>query len=584
LDVFRSLKAYYWAYRYTGLASLVLVVITTALALVRPKLLSIIIDSVLLEGQYDRLPMLAFWVFGAAALQGACHYGRNYIGHVFGANAVYELRNGLYKRLQLLSFSYFDTASTGDLMARLTGDVEVFRQFLAFGLAGLLEFVLMVSLGLIMMASLDIRLTLVSIIFMPFLAALTMRFHHVIHPAFTQMREAMSDMSAAVQESITGIRTVKSFAREPQQIAILRDRVDEFVARHMGMTELWSRFFPVMELLGHLSVVVLLIYGGTQAIDGRISVGTLVAFFQLIWMIIGPVRQLGYQINNYTQSLAAGERLLEVLTTPRSIRDRSHAQPLENMQGDVKFDHVSFAYDKNRMVLEDITLDIQAGMTVGIIGPTGSGKSSLVSLLGRFYDVTKGRLLIDDIDVRDITLDSLRRQISIVFQDTFLFSTTIRENIAFARRNATDAEIEAAARLASAHEFIIETKDGYNTLVGERGLGLSGGQKQRIAIARAILAQPRILILDDATASVDMETEFDIQQALKAMTPKCTKFIIAHRISSIKEADLIIVLDHGRIVEQGTHEQLLERHGAYRGIFDVQFQDDLNTPTNASFA
>jgi ATP-binding cassette subfamily B multidrug efflux pump len=574
LDVFLSLKAYYWAYRYTGLTSLALVVLTTALALVRPRLLSVIIDSVLIEGRYERLPALAFWVFGAAVLQGACHYGRTYLGHVFGANVVSELRNGLYKRLQSLSFSYFDTARTGDLMARLTGDVEVFRQFLAFGMAGLLEFILMVSLGLIMMAGLDWRLTLVSIIFMPFLAALTIRFHHVIHPAFTHLREAMSDMSTAVQESITGIRTVKSFAREPQQIALLRERIETFVARHMGMTVIWSRFFPVMELLGHLSVVVLLLYGGMQAISGRISVGTLVAFFQLIWMIIGPVRQLGYQINNYTQSLAAGERLLEVLTTPRTVRNRPHAAPLDSMQGHVVFENVSFAYDKKHLVLEDVSLDVKPGMTVGIIGATGSGKSTLVSLIGRYYDVTKGRVLIDGRDVRDITLESLRRQIGIVFQDTFLFSTTIRENIAFARREATDAEIEAAARLADAHDFIMETKDGYQTLVGERGLGLSGGQKQRLAIARAVLAQPRILILDDATASVDMETEYAIQEALRAMPQQCTKFIIAHRISSVKDADLIIVLDHGRIVEQGKHERLLALNGVYRSIYDVQYQDD----------
>lgn len=573
MDVFHKLKAYYWPYRYVGLASFLFVGFTTALALVRPNLLRLIFDDVMVDGRTERLPFLCLGVIFAAMLQGASHYGRNYLGHVFGANSVYEVRNALYRRLQSFSFSYYDTAKTGDLMSRLAGDVEVFRQFLAFGFANLLDFVLMVTFGLVMMASIDWRLTIVSLITMPFLAALTMRFHTKVHPAFTKLREAMSDMSTAVQESITGIRTVKSFAREPQQIDTFNGRVAAFVDRHMDTARLWTRFFPTMELMGNLGVLILLYYGGREVISGRMSVGDLVAFFQLIWMIIGPLQQLGYQINNFTQSLAAGERLLEILQTPRNIKDTPQAKPVQSIQGRVTFDNVSFAYEKEMPALTGINLDVKPGMVVGVLGATGSGKSTLVSLIPRYYDVTGGCVLIDGQDVRNITLASLRKQVGIVFQETFLFSTTLRENIGFARRDATAAEIESAARLACAHEFIMETPKGYDTLVGERGLGLSGGQKQRIAIARAILADPRILILDDATASVDMETEFEIQQALKTLMQGRTTFIIAHRVSSVKDADLIVVLDHGQIVERGTHTELLAANGTYRRIYDVQFKD-----------
>jgi ATP-binding cassette subfamily B multidrug efflux pump len=576
LDVYRKLKAYFWRYRYLGLVSLVFAVLTSALGLVTPNLLRVLIDRVIMGGHYEDLPLLALGVLGVAVVRGGCRYGRRYVGHVFGTNSVYELRNGLYRHLQALSFRFYDTAQTGDLMARLVGDVEVFRRFLAFGFANLLEFVLMVGFGLTMMAVLNWRLTAVAVITMPFLSVLALRFHARVHPAFTTVREAMADMSTTVQESITGVRTVKSFAREPQQIDAFGSRVDAFVEAHMATATIWARFFPAMDLMGNLSVLILLYMGGREAIAGRVSVGGLVAFFSLIWYIAAPLQQLGYHINSYAQSIAAGERLVEVLQAPRHIKDARGAKPLHRLSGHVRFEGVSFSYASTPVVLRDIDLDIEPGMKVGILGPTGAGKSTLVSLIPRYYDTTSGRVLVDGHDVRKVGLGSLRRQVAIVFQETFLFSTTIRENIGFARRDAHQADIERAARLACAHEFIMELPQGYDTLVGERGLGLSGGQKQRIAIARAILADPRILILDDATASVDMETEFEIQQALRSLMEGRTTFVVAHRISSVKDADLIIVLDHGAIVEQGTHETLLERNGIYRRIHDVQFEDQAN--------
>ncbi|HEX6970849.1 MAG TPA: ABC transporter ATP-binding protein, partial [Limnochordia bacterium] len=340
-------------------------------------------------------------------------------------------------------------------------------------------------------------------------------------------------------------------------------------------------------LLGNVSVLVLLWYGGRLVAAASLSIGELVAFFSLIWYIINPIQQLGYQINNFTQSVAAGERLLEILDTDQSIKEAPQPIRLPAMRGHVRFERVSFAYPGGPPSLVDIDLDAPPGSVIGLLGPTGSGKTTLVSLIPRYYDVTAGRVTIDGHDVRSLSLSDLRRQVAIVFQETFLFSTTIRENIGFGRRDASFDEIVAAAKLAQAHDFIVELPDGYDTVVGERGLGLSGGQKQRIAIARALLADPRILILDDATASVDMETEHSIQTALSALMRSRTTFIIAHRIASVRAADEILVLDGGRIVERGRHEALLARGGVYRRIYDVQFRDydpeALDEPAHRSF-
>jgi len=573
MDVFRRLKAYYWPYRRLGILSIACGVLMTAVGLVRPLLLQAIIDRVLVERRYHELVWWALAVVFVALVRGGFQFARSYLGHVFGSNSVYLLRNRLYQKLQSLSFAYYDRAKTGDLMSRLAGDVEIFRQFLAFGFAHLVDFSLLFILTLVLMLYLDWSLTLTVLVMMPLLAFLTARFHIKVHPAFTALREALSDLSSTVQENITGVRTVKSFAREPEQIALFAQRVKAYIDRHMAATSIWSRYFPAMELMGNIGVMLLLWVGGRRVMSGALSIGELTAFFSYIWYLVNPLQQLGYQINNLTQSIASGQRILEILDTPRGIRDPENPVDPGRIEGHVRFEHVSFTYDDGTAALHDIDLDVPAGSVVGILGPTGAGKSSLVSLIPRFYDATEGRVLVDGQDVRTLKLDALRRQVAVVFQETFLFSTSIRENISFGRREATMEEIVAAAKMAQAHDFIEELPEGYDTLVGERGLGLSGGQKQRIAIARAILADPRIVILDDATASVDMETEHEIQQALKELMKGRTTFIIAHRISSVKDADLIIVLDKGRIVERGTHEELLALGGQYRRIYDVQFKD-----------
>jgi ATP-binding cassette subfamily B multidrug efflux pump len=573
LEVFKKLKVYYWPFRNYFYASMVLLICSTALGLVYPYMLKYLIDDIIRPGRFDLVPYLAVGVVLVVGIKSLAGFGWNYIGHLFGIEMVHDLRNGLYKKLQYLSFQYYDNAKTGDLMSRLTADVEAFRQFLSFGIHHLVNFFLMIAFGMVMMLTINWKLTLVTLITMPFLAAVALRFEKLIHPAFRSIRESMSDLTTAVQENITGVRTVKSFARENHEIDKFGKRSEEYKSTHIFTAGLWAKYFPVMELFGNLSVVLLLGYGGYLVIQNQLTLGELVAFFSLIWYIIGPIWSIGYQINNFTQSKAAGERLLEILETPHHIENRPNPVHLEEIKGRVAFNNVSFHYNNKEEALTDIALDARPGKIIALLGGTGSGKSSVIQLLLRSYDVTQGNVTIDGYDIRDLSLESLRKHIGIVFQETFLFSASIRNNIAYGKRDVSMDEIMAAAKLAQAHDFIMEMPNGYDTIVGERGMGLSGGQKQRIAIARALLINPSILILDDATSAVDMETEYEIQVALRNVMQGRTTFIIAHRLSSLKHADEILVLDEGHIVQRGTHDQLIQEEGVYRRVYDIQFSD-----------
>jgi ATP-binding cassette subfamily B multidrug efflux pump len=573
VEVFQKLKVYYWPFRKYFYASMFLLVCSTALGLVYPYMLKYLIDDIIRPGRFDIVPYLAVGVVFVVGLKAAAGFGWNYVGHLFGIEMVYDLRNGLYKKLQYLSFQYYDNAKTGDLMSRLTADVEAFRQFLSFGLAHLVNFFLMIAFGMMMMLTIHWKLTLFTLMTMPFLAAVAIRFEKLIHPAFRSIRESMSDLTTAVQENITGVRTVKSFARETHEIEKFGKRSEGYKNTHIFTAALWAKYFPIMELLGNLSVVLLLGYGGYLVIQNQLTLGELVAFFSLIWYIIGPIWSIGYQINNFTQSKAAGERLLEILEAPHHVENRLEAIKLNEVKGHVTFDHVSFNYNGKEEALRNIQIDAPPGKIIALLGATGSGKSSVVQMLLRSYDVTQGSVCVDGIDVRDIEIESLRKHIGIVFQETFLFSASIRNNIAYGRRDISMDRIIAAAKLAKAHDFIMELPLGYDTIVGERGMGLSGGQKQRIAIARALLIDPAILILDDATSAVDMETEYEIQAALRNVMKGRTTFIIAHRLSSLKHADEILVLEDGKIVQRGKHDQLIQEQGIYRRVYDIQFSD-----------
>lgn len=459
-------------------------------------------------------------------------------------------------------------------MSRLTGDLEAIRMFIGFGFAQLLNMLLMVTFGAIMMLTISWQLTLVTLVAMPFLVVAALKFESKIHPAFQEMRLALSSLTTAVQENITGVRTVKSFAREPHEVEKFSGRNERYKSNQIFASGIWARYFPLMELFANISVVILLVVGGTMVINESITLGQLVAFFSLIWYIIGPLWGIGFHINNYTQSKASGERVLELLNQPIDVKDRENAVDLvpSEVKGHVVFDGVTFAYGNKMAAVKDINIDAPPGTVIGLLGGTGSGKSTIIQLLMHAYNVNQGTIKLDGVNINDIKVRSLRSQIATVFQETFLFSSSIKNNIAYGMKDVSMDEIIRVAKLAKAHDFIMEM-NGYDTIVGERGMGLSGGQKQRIAIARALLKDPKILILDDATSAVDMETEHEIQAGFQEVMRGRTTFIIAHRISSLRHADEILVLDEGKIVQRGKHNDLIAVPGPYQDVYKIQYAD-----------
>jgi ATP-binding cassette subfamily B multidrug efflux pump len=578
LDIFRGLRSYYWQDKPFLLGSILGLAAATALGLVYPLLLRSLIDDMIIPEKYDGVLQLALIAVGLVVVKACSQYVSGFCGSRLGNRLAYRLRNDCYAKLQDLSFSFYDTARTGDLMSRLTADIEGIRQFIGFGLAQLLNTLFLVLIGFTMMFFLDWRLTLLTLVIIPILGFVAIRFEQRIHPAFRAIRAAVGRLTTSVQENVTGVRTVKSFAREPFEVNKFAANNIEYSEKNVEIAGIWARYFPAMEFIANFSVLLLTVAGGWRVIHGPMLLGELVAMSSMLGIIVAPLWTLGFQINNYTMSKASGERLMELLNQPVSVRNEDSCLMLDDnvVKGHIKFEDVSFRYssrDDQRSALAGFDLDAPPGSVIGLLGGTGSGKSTTVSLLLRAYDVGEGALTLDGVDVRHIELQSLRRQIAIVFQESFLFSTTIKENIAYGCPDASMEEIEEAARLAQADGFIRELPLGYDTIVGERGMGLSGGQKQRIAIARAFLRKPKVLILDDSTSAVDMETEQEIQQSLRNVMKGRTTFIIAHRISSLRHADEIIVLDRGRVAQRGKHEKLLRQPGLYRETYRIQFAD-----------
>ncbi|WP_123040731.1 ABC transporter ATP-binding protein [Cohnella candidum] len=578
MDIFRSLKAYYWQDKPFLLGSILGLAAATALGLVYPLLLRRLIDDMILPGKYEGVLALALLAVGIVAVKASCQYIHGFCGGRLGNRLAYRMRNGCYAKLQELSFSYYDTARTGDLMSRLTADIEGIRNFIGFGMAQLMNTTFLVLFGFTVMFFLDWQLTLVTLSVIPVLGFVAIRFEQQIHPVFRAIRSAIGRLTVSVQENVTGVRTVKSFAREPFEVKKFSGNNEEYREKNLEIAGVWARYFPAMEFIANFSVALLLLVGGWRVIHHHMTLGDLVAMSSMLGIIVAPLWTLGFQINGYTQSKAAGERLLELLNQPIAVRnaDRCLELDLSTGEGHIRYDDVNFRYasgDNHPAALSGFNLDVPPGSVIGLLGGTGSGKSTAVSLLLRAYDVTSGSITLDGVDIRHIDLESLRQHTAIVFQESFLFSTTIKENIAYGCPDASMEEIEEAARLAKADGFIRELPEGYETVVGERGMGLSGGQKQRIAIARAFLRKPKVLILDDSTSALDMETEQEIQQSLREVMKGRTTFIIAHRISSLMHADEIVVLDRGHVVQRGKHDKLLRQPGLYRETYKIQFAD-----------
>jgi ATP-binding cassette, subfamily B, multidrug efflux pump len=543
------------------------------LQLTIPLFIRQVIDQGIIGGNADLLLGSALAIVGLTLLQTIFHYGRTYLLESLAQRVVYDMRNDVYRHLQRLSFSYYDEAQTGQIITKVLEDTSVIRQFFSMVIRMFLITMLLLVGVTVVLVTLDWQLALVSLAVMPVIAFTAVFMGVKLRPMFRYIQDRFGVVTGLMQENLSGVRVVRAFAREPYEMERFTGAAQEFNQANMAAIRLWAFRNGFLFFLSQLATVAVLLYGGWQVITGAITLGTLVIFGRYLAMLSEPLQNLGMIVNVIARAMASGERVYDILDVKPRITSRADARVVDDMRGHVRFEGVSFGYQRQMPVIRDIDIDAPPGTVTALFGPTGAGKSTITALIPRFYDVDSGRVTIDGHDVRELELDSLRRNVGIVMQETLLFSATVRENIAFGRPEATDDEVIAAAKAARAWGFIQDLPDGLDAVIGERGVNLSGGQKQRLAIARALLINPRILILDDATASVDTETEHLIQQALKELMRGRTTFIIAQRLLSLKQADQIIVLEHGRIVQRGTHAELVEQEGLYRRIYDLQLRD-----------
>ena len=560
----------HWLY---ALGTVISMALSTGLALIVPWLLALVIDTGLQHGRFSTLLIATGAILVTSSLRGLFAYGQGYLSQAVSNLVAYDLRNRLYDHLQTLSFSFHDEAETGQLMSRLTVDIEAVRNFIPLGLLrGLLALVTFGAVTIILFR-LDWHLALITMICVPILILLSVQVGRRLRPIWLDVQNETGALGTVMQESLSGMRVVKAFAREDFEIAKYETKNREVRELNMSAMRLSAWNQPLMVLVLNVITVLIIWVGGIAVIGHQLSLGVLVAVTQYILLLGTPVRSFGYMVTWFMRGVSGGIRIFSVLDTQSTISDAPGALALQRVHGHVRFDDVSFAYGNGPEVLHDISIDAQPGQIIAILGATGSGKSTILHLLPRFYDAISGRITIDGKDIREVTQASLRRNVGLVLQDIFLFNATLRDNIAYGVANASDEQVIAAAKIARLHDFACGLPDGYDTWVGERGVTLSGGQKQRVAIARTLLLNPRILVLDDSTSSVDMETEYLIQQALDAVMQGRTTFVVASRLRTIKNADQILVLEKGSIVERGTHETLLARDGLYAQLYDLQLRE-----------
>lgn len=565
MDTIKRIGGLLRPYRFKIAIGLTLQFLVTITQLIAPYVTQTMINDVITDGHISLLYPLCGALLGLVLVRGVCNFIRCQTMERLSQNAIWDLRTGLYAHLEELPHQFYDQHQVGEIMSRMTGDIEGLRNLFAGGIITVFYNTLLFVGAFVFMMTMSWQVTLMLLIFAPIIALIAWKFNKRIRPVFREVREQNAVLNTRTQENLAGMHVVKAFAQEAWEEEHFKAENQKLLSQHLKATWIWSDFVPFMDLLGSFCTPVALLGSTFLVASGQMDIGTLVGVTGYIWMLVNPMRQLSNIINMVAQSITSAEKLFYYVDFGAAIREPEKPKTPDAYRGHVVFDHVTFSYG-DQPVLKDICLEAKPGETVAIMGATGSGKSTLVTLLGRFYDIQEGQIKIDGIDVKEHSLKPLRRQIGYVMQETFLFSDTIADNIRFGRPAADMDKVKRSARVAQAEEFIDHMPAGYETVVGERGLGLSGGQKQRTAIARAVLIDPAILVLDDSTSAVDMETEYQIQQELKEVLKGRTTFVIAHRISSVKNADQIIVLDNGSIAERGTHKELMAKGGIYYGM------------------
>ena len=573
MHTFWRLLGFLRPYRRAVLISFALAAVAMGTGVLIPFLVGQTVDEI--RGDGADLTPLALAVVAAGVLRLAFSVSRRIVAGQVSLGVEYDLRNRMYQHLHSLELSFFDSQQTGQLMSRATVDLQSVRFFLGYGLIFILQSALTIVIAATVMIVLDPWLALVSLAPMPFVIWVSFRYGRLNRPASQEVQQRIAELTAEAEENIGGVRVVKAFAQEDRQLRRFDDRTRRVFEQSMVSTRLRAFYSPFIGFLPQLGLAALLFVGGKQVIDGQLSEGDFVAFYGYVLMLTSPVRMLGMALGMAQRAVASGERVFELLDRAPRLTSLPDAPPLPAGGGRVELRDVTFAYDGHEPVLRGVDLDVEPGQTVAIVGPTGSGKTSLVMLIPRLYDVDEGAVLVDGADVRSVDPASLRREVAVVSDDAFLFSASLRDNIAYARPEASDDEVVAAAVRAGLEGLLDDLPDGLDTLVGERGLTLSGGQRQRVAIARALLAEPRILILDDATSSVDATTESLIKSALTEVMEGRTTFVIAHRLSTIALADEVVVLEDGRVAARGNHQELLEDSPLYREIAEKGLPDQV---------
>jgi ABC-type multidrug transport system fused ATPase/permease subunit len=571
LKTFWRLLGFLRPYRTGVIVSFALAAVAMAGGVLIPYLVGRTVDEIR-TGETNLWP-LAIAIAGAGLLRLAFSVARRLVAGRVSLGVEFDLRNRMYAHLQSLELGFFDSQQTGQLMSRSTVDLQAVRFFLGYGLVFILQSALTILIAAAVMLAVNPSLAAVALAPVPFVVAIAARYGRLNRPASQEVQQRIAELTAEAEENVSGVRVVKAFAQESRQLARFRTAVQRVFDQSMVSTRLRAFYNPFIGFLPQLGLAALLLVGGRQAINGSITIGEFVAFYGYVVLLTSPMRMLGIALGMAQRAVASGARVFEILDRAPQMTVPAGAPPLPTGRGAVRFDHVTFAYDHAEPVLREVSFEVDAGQTVALVGATGSGKTTLASLVPRLYDPVEGRVLIDGADVASVDLESLRREIALVSDDAFLFSASLRENIAYARPDATDEQVFDAAARAGLADFVASLPDGYETRVGERGLTLSGGQRQRVAIARALVANPRILILDDATSSVDATTESRIKEALREVMQGRTTFVIAHRLSTISLADEIVVLEGGRLAARGTHAELLESSPLYREIAEKGLPD-----------